>query len=648
MGRGSKGAPPAKGALIGKGAPPAKGETGASVLASGDHESQVARQKALAKRQKLLSSQTSAALRAEVADRFKAAPCWTLESLMQKLLDGTDSETDSAQIDACHTVRGSLEVEEANTGILLVSLGHKLLALRAMVHKRGACPVREVFALELGRALELCQGSGRSDDVPTAVIADYRVMSPPREVTPSCENKNTIMYTLLRKLLHAFVDKEAGLSFAAVGTSSPTRCTSDSKHLDELFARFVEENKGVLRGELTSDIVRAVKHFLLLDYSCDPAGCSYFVGLLEVVPGLQTLCDRMSFYDELSINTSLGHHPSDPSWIKRAHDNPLYNASSGKQKAMLRQLGMLTSFDVCINNWDRVPLPSVFDNKGNLTNVLYNARDDDTDTKSIVLGVDQAVNLISGGGETEFRERLTRFAKCAIRCKLSSSCQRYTFSSASMSHDIGAVFDQDLRELLGKFGASSLDFILTHQAELEARRLGECIKKRAQETGQQTALAQDVAARVAKATSSATESHEESLKQDAFEESLNKLLEERLAVGEVMDLRFLFTMRLHLFAVTGADISLENLLENFLRQGVAKGFELMLRRESARGVRAQHHEELMWAGVEARVRAAFGDHPSTALDLEANIAACKAFVQGNLDAVRKAFDEAQETHLDAP
>jgi len=120
-----------------------------------------------------------------------------------------------------------------------------------------------------------------------------------------------------------------------------------------------------------------------------------------VVRGLATMKDRMTLADEVAVNSAMGLTAEDPSCVRRTHDNPLYSATESVRAELLWALGKLTAFDALINNWDRLGVSLLWDNKGNFTNVVV-----EQDTLDLV-GIDQCVRPIDPGpGLDTYRKRL--------------------------------------------------------------------------------------------------------------------------------------------------------------------------------------------------------------------------------------------------
>jgi hypothetical protein len=140
-----------------------------------------------------------------------------------------------------------------------------------------------------------------------------------------------------------------------------------------------------------------------------------FTGVIEVVRGLATMKDGMTLTDEIAINSAMGLTADDPSYVRRTHDNPLYNAAEDARAELLWALGKLTAYDALINNWDRLSVSLVWDNKGNFTNIVV-----EQDTLDLV-GIDQCVYPIDPGrGLDTYRERLGAVVEYAYTLEASA------------------------------------------------------------------------------------------------------------------------------------------------------------------------------------------------------------------------------------
>lgn len=65
--------------------------------------------------------------------------------------------------------------------------------------------------------------------------------------------------------------------------------------------------------------------------------------------------------------------------------------SSNRVQDALHKFGLLISFDLLINNWDRIPIEGVWTNKGNATNVLLRA----SETSTEVFAIDHTFTIIT-------------------------------------------------------------------------------------------------------------------------------------------------------------------------------------------------------------------------------------------------------------
>eukprot|EP00929_Paragymnodinium_shiwhaense_P097578 TRINITY_DN59215_c0_g1_i1.p1 TRINITY_DN59215_c0_g1~~TRINITY_DN59215_c0_g1_i1.p1 ORF type:complete len:510 (+),score=75.79 TRINITY_DN59215_c0_g1_i1:98-1627(+) len=277
---------------------------------------------------------------------------------------------DWSRLEDVAVIKGSLEIDEALTGILVAQVQGKLVGLRNICTGRQPAPVREFFALVLARKLGL----------PNRQLADWRVLHWGEEGSPA-----RVEYTAARIGLRSCIEQQTGLKGLVETADDPNKLA------------FVAHNPGFT--DYQHDLVRVLCAFLP---ACEPS----FTALLEVVPGTRTLQNEMTMRDEISINAALGNtDTTSATYVRRQYGNPLQDmlraGDVSGQGRILEQLGVLTALDAVCNNWDRVGLQLLWDNRGNLTNICV-----DSDTSSVV-GIDQAVHPIKGeDGLIAYRNRL--------------------------------------------------------------------------------------------------------------------------------------------------------------------------------------------------------------------------------------------------
>lgn len=337
----------------------------------------------------------------EILAKFKTMPSCTAAEL---------HEVDWSELRELAVIKGSLEIDEALTGIVVADVSGRLVGFRNICTGRQPAPVREYFAIALNRML------GQRG----VQLADWRIVH--RE-SPNDE------YRKARQGLRGCVQQMTGLQ----GLSDVDESDPDA---------WVAKNPGFC--DMQHDLVILVKAFFTA-----PKAQPSFTAIMEVVPGMQVLQDKMTLRQALSINAAQGIGPESKDYVLPSHDNPLHLAEDlGVRERVLQELGRLTALDAILNNWDRVGLKFLWDNKGNLTNlcverVAERAEEADAATGTAggsaqqpmpwsqdqkaerevdnsflrIVGVDQAVQPIRSDspGLDTYRHRLRTLVEFALR-----------------------------------------------------------------------------------------------------------------------------------------------------------------------------------------------------------------------------------------
>lgn len=342
----------------------------------------------------------------ETLSRFKALACYRAEDVLDPdCIDWT-------RIEDVGVILGSLEIEEGLTGIVVAQVDGRLVGFRDVCKGRSPEPIKEYFAAVLGRVL---RQDARREEKATIRLAEYRITHP---------FANGAEYETIRSSLRSCIGRKTGLQ----GLDD----SGDTPDVDPW--AWLRKNLGFT--DFGHSLVRVLNCFFTLHksrYDHDPttlaaegAGggtllrplrgeLTAFTGVMEVIRGLATLKDRMTLTDEIAINSAMGLTADDPNYVRRTHDNPFYNAAGGARAELLWALGKLTAYDALINNWDRLSVSLVWDNKGNFTNVVV-----EEDTLDLV-GIDQCVYPIDPGpGLDTYQERLGALVEYAYTLEASA------------------------------------------------------------------------------------------------------------------------------------------------------------------------------------------------------------------------------------